>query len=104
MGDEFRLACRRLLRHDPWCGRGIGDIRGQFPPQVLELGLGLLQESLQGLAAAKRGRPGTGADTHAILSDAVQIDQALLTQHLHGLVEQLLHELGVSVRKSARVW
>ena len=53
------------------------------------------KQSLQRLAAAERGRPGTGADAHAILSDAVQIDQALLTQHLHGLFEQRLHELGV---------
>src|SRR3954462_7047309 len=68
---------------------------GQLLPQLLELGSGLLQESLQGLAAVKRGRSGAGADAHAILSDAVQIDQALLTQHLHGLLEQLLDERGV---------
>ena len=75
--------------------RGISGIRSQFLPQPLDLGSGLLQQSLQRLAAAKRGRPGTGADTHAILSDAVQIDQTLLTQHLHGLFEQRLQELGV---------
>ena len=74
--------------------RGMGG-SGQLLPQPLDLGLGLLQESLQGLAAAKRGRSGTGADAHAILSDAVQIDQASLTQHLNGLLEQLLDELEV---------
>src|SRR4051812_42962416 len=67
----------------------------QFLLQTLDLGLGLLQESLQRRAAAKRGRPGTGADAHAILSDAVQIDQTLLTQHLNRLFEQLLRELKV---------
>ena len=43
----------------------------------------------------KRGRPGTGTDAHAILSDAVQIDQTSPTQHLHRLCEQLLQELRV---------
>ena len=61
----------------------------------MDLGSGLLQEPLQRLAAAKRGRPGTGANAHAILRDSVQIDQTLLTQHLHGLLEQWLQELGV---------
>ena len=73
----------------------MGGIRSQFLPQIFELGSGLLQESLQGLAAVKRGRSGAGADTHAVLSDAVQIDQASLTQHLHGLFEQLLNDRGV---------
>ena len=84
-----------VLRRNPLRARGMGGIGGQFLPQIFELSSGLLQESLQGRAAVKRGRSGTGADTHAILSDAVQIDPALLTQHLHGLFEQLLHDRGV---------
>ena len=73
----------------------MGGIRSRLLPQIFELSSGLLQESLQGLAAVKRGRTGVGADTHAILSDAVQIDPASLTQHLHGLFEQRLHDRGV---------
>jgi hypothetical protein len=52
----------------------MGGIRGRPLPQLLELGSGLLQQSLQGRAAVKRGRPGGGADPQAILSDAAQID------------------------------
>src|ERR1700678_2832989 len=85
----------RLLRRNPLCGRRIGHFRRQFPPQPLPLGPGLLQLLLQSLAAVKRGRSGTGTYAHAILGDAVQVNQALLTQHLHGLFEQPLHEVGV---------
>ena len=54
----------------------------------------LLQEPLQRLAAAERGGPCTGADAHAVLRDAVQIDQTSFAQHLHGMLEQLPQELG----------
>ncbi len=89
---------RRRLGHNLLYGSWFSGSHRPFLLEALDLGLGglgLLQESLQRLAAAKRGRPGTGADAHAILGDAVQIDQALLTQHLHGMLEQRFQELGV---------
>src|SRR4051812_47504181 len=68
---------------------------GQLPLEALDLSLRFLQQSLQGLTAAKRGRPGTGANAHAILSDAAEIDQTLLPQQFDRLLEQLIEELQV---------
>ena len=54
-----------------------------------------MQQSRQRLAAAKRGRPGTGADAHAVLSHTVEIDQPLLAEYRHGVFQHPLQNIGI---------
>ena len=74
----LRLAHRRLLGRNLLRGRGISGSGRHLLTQTLHLGLGLLQQPFQRLAAAKGCSSGAGADAYAILSDTVQIDQPLL--------------------------
>src|SRR5262245_14315537 len=67
----------------------------QLLGQAINLGLSFFEGLLERLTAAKRGSAGAGADAHAILGNAVEFDEALLTQHLNGVGEHLLEFLEV---------
>ena len=66
-----------------------------FRAQPLDLLGGLGQALLQSWPAAEGGGPRAGADTHAVLGDAVEIDQFLLAQDGHRVGEQSVEELQV---------
>src|SRR5262249_27631984 len=57
---------------------------------------GLLQVFLQGGLAVEGGGAGAGADAHAVLGDAVEIDQVLLAQHGHGVGQESVEEIDVA--------
>ena len=70
-------------------------IRLQFLPQLRHLLLRLGQRLLQGGLAAKRSRPGTGANFHPVLCHAVQAHQSFGHQAGHALGQQTIQQFDV---------
>ena len=65
----------------------------QFLLEPLDLFPGLVQVLLQGASAVERGGPGGGADSHAILGHAVQVDQVLVAEDGHRVGQHPVEEV-----------
>jgi hypothetical protein len=107
LGLQFRQTCQRLLQtRGPFRGgttprrrlasAGRARVVVHFLLEQADLLLGLVQVFLQGGLAVERGGAGAGADAHAVLGDAVEIDQVLLAQHGHGLGQELIEEIDMA--------
>src|SRR5581483_10819445 len=83
-----------------FAGLGLAAAEGarilvQFLLEPTYLFLGFLKMFLQRGLASEGSRPGAGADAHAIVGHAVEIDQFLLAQHGHRVRQQLVEESDV---------